>query len=367
MYSFALRFLANAFQRYLGYEMNNNFSLSQLGWQPYFQQQLSLTELESHCIARVIAHHRTHYVLQSEAKQTELPITSNLPPLTVGDWLLLDQNMSYYRQLERKSVFKRKAPGSKVAEQLIAANVDTLFIVCSLNHDFNLSRIERFLALAHEAMVEPVVILTKKDLCQHALHKKQQVQALDVTLFVEVINGLDRNAVEVLLPWCRSGKTVSFIGSSGVGKSTLVNTLLGKQVQQTAAIREDDSKGRHTTRVREMSFLAAGGAIIDMPGMRELQLMDCEDGVHHTFEDIELLASKCKFSDCSHQGEPGCAIQRAIVNGVLDQRRLSNYNKLLTEQQRNTATLKQKRDKEKAFSKHCKVTLAEAVAFKRGL
>lgn len=346
--------------------MNNNFSLSQLGWQPFFQQQLSLTELESNNVARVIAHHRTHYLLQAEADQIELAITSNLPDLTVGDWLLLDQNMMYYRQLERKSVFKRKSPGSKVAEQLIAANVDTLFIVCSLNHDFNLSRIERFLALAHEAMVEPVVLLTKKDLCQDVLPKKQLVQKLDASLMVEAVNSLDDKTVAALSPWCGSGKTISFIGSSGVGKSTLVNTLLGKQVQQTAGVREDDSKGRHTTRTRIMSFLEAGGAIIDMPGMRELQLVDCEQGVTHTFEDIELLAGKCKFSDCSHQGEPGCAIQKAIDKGELQQRRLNNYRKLLTEQQRNTATLKEKRDKEKAFSKHCKATMADAIAFKRG-
>lgn len=346
--------------------MNNNFSLRQLGWQPFFQQQLTLSELETKQIARVISHHRTHYVLQSETDQLELPIDTELPVLTVGDWVLLNQSTGFYRELERKSVFKRKAPGTKVAEQLLAANLDTLFIVSSLNQDFNLNRIERFLALAHEAMVEPVVVLTKMDLCEDAEFKKQLVQELDELLVVEVVNSLDKVTIESLKSWCTKGKTVSFIGSSGVGKSTLINTLLGEQKFNTAGIREDDSKGRHTTRVRVMTFLPSGGALIDIPGVRELQLTDCESGLQQTFEEIERLVPKCKFNDCSHSNEPGCAIRKAIEVGQLEQRRFDNYQKLLKEQSRNSATLKEKRDKDKAFSKYCKVTMAESVALKRG-
>ena len=366
MYSFALRFHMRVVRRDLGYEMNNTFSLRQLGWQPFFQQQLNLTELELCNIARVTAHHRTHYNLQTEQQQVQLPISVNTPELTVGDWVLLDQAQNFIRNLERKSLFKRKAPGQKVSEQLIAANVDTLFIVCSLNQDFNLNRIERFLALAYEAMVEPVVVLTKKDLCDQAETKKQQVQDLDRMLAVEVVNGLDKTCANQLMPWCSEGKTLSLIGSSGVGKSTLANLLLGKQEQGTAAIRESDSKGRHTTRVRQMHFLPTGSALIDMPGMRELQLTECEDGVQHTFADIDELTHKCKFSDCSHVKEPGCAIKQAITDGRLAQRRFDSYKKLQQEQARNSATLKQKRDKEKAFSQFCKVTMADSIANKRG-
>lgn len=346
--------------------MNNNFSLRQLGWQPFFQQQLTLNELEHCTIARITGHHRTHYELQTENAALELLVNSSLPALTVGDWLLLDGNNQYLRLLERKSLFKRKAPGTKVAEQLIAANVDTLFIVCSLNQDFNLSRIERFLALAREAMVEPVVLLSKSDLCAQAEQKKQLVQALDMTLMVELVNGLSESSVAQLLPWCGTGKTVSFIGSSGVGKSTLVNSLMGDETQHTAGIREDDSKGRHTTRSRSMHFLASGGAVIDTPGIRELQLTDCQEGVQQTFDDIEQLAARCRFSNCLHQTEPGCAIVEALATGRLEQRRFDNYQKLLKEQARNSATLKEKRDKDKAFSKFCKVTMADSVAQKRG-
>ncbi len=346
--------------------MNNTLSLRQLGWQPYFQQQLTLAELESCHIARVIEQHRNQYILQSEHGLVHLPLCKALPKLTVGDWVLLNQEKQFERALEAKSLFKRKAAGSKVDEQLIAANVDTLFIVCSLNHDFNLNRIERYLALAGEAMVEPVVILTKVDLCDNADDKKRQVQKLNPLLMVELVNSLEPESVKVLEPWCGMGKTVSFLGSSGVGKSTLVNTLLGQQQQVTGDIRQDDSKGRHTTRARAMRFIQGGAAVIDTPGMRELQLADCEQGVSQVFNDIESLITSCRFNNCSHTNEPGCAILQALASGKLDARRFDNYQKLQQEQARNSASLKQKRDKEKALSKMYRTVLADSVAMKKG-
>jgi len=346
--------------------MSNSLSLRQLGWQPFFQQQLTLSELEDSTIARVVGHHRNEYVLQLEHKQLKLPITTSLPTMTVGDWLLLDHSERFKSLLERKSTFKRKAAGTKVGEQLIAANLDTLFIVCSLNQDFNLSRIERYLSIAHEAMVEPVVILTKVDLCEEASQQKSAVQALDPMLSVEVINSLDIESVQVLKAWCCAGKTVSFVGSSGVGKSTLVNTLTGVDVQQTSGIREDDSKGRHTTRARSMHFMVDGAVLIDTPGMRELQLTDCEAGVSHTFADIEELITQCRFSNCHHQKEPGCAIQKAVELGSLDLRRFENYQKLQQEQARNSATLQQKRAKDKALSKLYRTVQADSRVQKKG-
>ncbi|GGO74705.1 ribosome small subunit-dependent GTPase A [Bowmanella pacifica] len=331
-----------------------NLSLSQLGWQAFFQQQLSLQEFEQLNIARLIAHHRNEYVLASEQGKHHLALTAALPVMTIGDWLLLNTDGQFVRLLERKSVFKRKAAGSQLAEQLISANVDTLLIVSSLNQDFKLSRIERYLTLAYEAGVDPVVVLTKLDLCHDAEEKHRLVQQLDPMLIVESVNALDDNSCKSLLSWCKPGKTLAVMGSSGVGKSTLVNTLSGEHGQKTAAIREDDSKGRHTTTARSMHFLPAGAVLIDTPGMRELQLSEGEDGIRRTFADIDVLAEQCRFKDCQHMGEPGCAVELAINSGELDPRRLVNYHKLQAELRRNRSSLQERRAKDREFGKMIK-------------
>ncbi len=332
--------------------MNSNYTLPQLGWQPFFQQQLTLDDYQDAHMGRVINHHRSGYEIQTEQQTFHLAIHANLPTMTVGDWLVLDHQQQFVRLLDRSSLFKRKAVGNRSLEQYIAANIDTAFIVCSLNDDFNLSRIERYLAIAHEAQVEAVVVLTKADLCTDVVEKRQQVQKLDPLLMIEVVNGLEATSVEPLLSWCRLRKTVVFLGSSGVGKSTLVNTLIGEQTQKTAAIREDDSKGRHTTTARSLHFLPSGGLLLDTPGMRELQLTDCEQGVSETFSDVEALIAQCRFSDCQHQEQqPGCAVQAALTEGRIESRRLNNYLKLLREQQRNSASIAEQRATDKAFSK----------------
>ncbi|MDG3085865.1 ribosome small subunit-dependent GTPase A [Vibrio hannami] len=331
--------------------MNSNLSLPQLGWQPYFQQQLTLEDYENRTVARVYAHHRSGYELISEQGTSSLPIRKSLPEMTVGDWVLLDEENQFIRLLERSSLFSRKAAGSKLAEQYISANIDTVFIVSSLNQDFNPSRVERYLSVANEAKVEPVIILTKADLCNDAEEKKASLLAIDPLLVVEVVNALNEESVEVLNSWCKPGKTVAFIGSSGVGKSTLINTLTGELEQKTQGIREDDSKGRHTTTSRSIHFLKNGAVLIDTPGMRELQLTGCEDGIHETFSDIEQFASNCRFSDCQHQSEPGCAVQKALQDGDIDQRRLNNYMKLLREQERNSASLAELHDKNRKLGK----------------
>lgn len=346
--------------------MNSTITLNQLGWQPMFQQQLTLNDLETAIIGRVLAHHRSGYTIQTEQGEIHLPIHHRLPAMTVGDWILLDHDHLFVRQLERTSLFSRRAPGSKVAEQYIAANVDTLFIVSSLNDDFNLSRIERYLALAHEYSVEPVVVLTKADLCQDSDDKRAAVQAIDPMLMVETVNALDCASCDVLSAWCKAGKTVAFMGSSGVGKSTLINTLMGKAIQQTGSIREDDSKGRHTTTSRSLHFMPSGGVLIDTPGMRELQIADCETGVSETFADIEALSKMCRFSDCQHQSEPGCAILQALETGEIDQRRLNNYFKLLREQERNSTALHEQRAKFKQSSQSYRSIVSEKRLMKKG-
>ena len=288
-----------------------------------------------------------------------------MPAMTVGDWLLLTPELRFDQLLERKSLFRRKAAGTRVDEQLIAANVDTLFIVTSLNEDLNPSRIERYLSLANEAGAEPVIILSKADLSDDPEEMRRDIQALDPHLMVETVNCLDPDDADKLAPWCEPGQTIALLGSSGVGKSTLVNTLLGGEVQSTAAIREDDSKGRHTTTGRSLHLMPQGALLLDTPGMRELQLADCDEGVNATFADITALAEQCRFGDCQHDSEPGCAVKIAIESGELAVRRLANYRKLMREQAFNSASLAEKRARDKDFGKMIKSVLSEKNSRKR--
>ena len=342
------------------------FSLSQLGWKPFFQQQLTLEEWEHLLIGRVVEQHRSSIELMTEQGKHSLPVISGMPILTVGDWVLFDSERHFHRVLDRFSLFSRKASGSKVAAQLIAANIDTVFVVCSLNKDFNLNRIERYLALASEAGVEPVVVLTKSDVCEDPDSYVRQVQSLGSLLMVEAVNGLDSASVKVLEPWCGTGKTVAFLGSSGVGKSTLINTLLGLTAQATASIREEDGKGRHTTTARSLHIMSAGGLLLDTPGMRELQLTDCERGVEDIFSEIGELASQCQFADCQHQSEPGCSVRAAIEAGTLDERRLANYLKLMREQAINSASLAEKRAMDRNLGRYYRSVQTAARHRKKG-
>lgn len=330
----------------------SQYSLIQLGWQPFFQQQLSLDEWQDLLVARVVEQQRSELHLLTEQGSLIEPITSSMPPMTVGDWILIDHQQHFIRLLDRLSFFSRKAAGSKVATQLIAANIDTVFIVTSLNQDFNLNRIERYLSLAHEAGVESVIVLTKVDLCELPQGYIEKVRALDALLPIVSVNSLDAESVNQLEPWCKNGKTIAFLGSSGVGKSSLINTLLGKSIQSTQSIRQDDEKGRHTTTSRSIHLLPSGALLLDTPGMRELQLADCEQGVEETFSEIIKLAQQCRFNDCTHQSEPGCAVRKAIEKGELDERRLNSYVKLIKEQAHNQATLAEKRAKEREFGRY---------------
>lgn len=339
--------------------MNNSLSLASIGWQPFFQQQLNLDEWESARPGRIVEQYRTELEVLTEAGREILSVTSSMPTVTVGDWVLLQPDQRIDRVLERLSCFQRFAAGSKVATQLIAANVDTAFIVCSLNDDFNLNRIERYLALVNDAGAEPVVVLSKSDLCTEPDELRQQVQRLDNLLSVELVNGQDMQSTVALMTWCQPGKTVVMLGSSGAGKSTLSNTLLGTETQTTQAIREDDGKGRHTTTRRSLLAMPNDCMILDTPGMRELQLADCESGVETTFADIAAFALSCRFSDCQHESEPGCAVQKALACGELDERRLRNYRKLLREQAFNGASLAERRAGERDFAKTVQRAMAD--------
>ncbi len=341
-------------------------SLADLGWQPFFQQQLSLEELGVLAPMRLIEQHRKEIGLLGEKGSQQLALLATMPQLVVGDWILINAEGGFERLLERSTCFWRVVAGHQKEEQLIAANVDTAFIVCSLNDDFNLNRIERYLALAHNAGVEPVVLLTRKDLCDDADSKREQVQSLAPLLSVEAINSKSEETRDVLMPWCRTGHTIVMLGSSGAGKSTLTNTLLGEERQATQAIREDDSKGRHTTTSRSLIAMSGGAMLLDTPGMRELQLVDTEAGLAATFADIEELSLKCRFNDCEHDSEPGCAVQAAVESGELNERRLQNYEKLMREQALNTSTLAERRATGKSLGKFYKKVINESVRNKRG-
>ncbi len=335
-------------------------TLPELGWGHFFQQQLSLEELAETTPVRVFALNR-HLIdgvgeggrLQVELPHAWLRYTVEALP-TVGDWLLLDGNGQPLRVLERSSLFKRMASGHDSRVQLMAANVDTLFIVTSCNQEFSLSRLERYLAMALEAGVEPVIVLTKADLAHNVQEYLAQVRTLRPGLVVEALNAKDTNVVDVLRPWCETGQTVALVGSSGVGKSTLVNALGSTTVQATGASRENDDKGRHTTTSRSLHLLPRGGLLLDSPGLRELQLSDCEKGVATLFEEIEAVARNCRFNDCRHLGEAGCAVAVAAERNELDPRRLANYLKLQAEQERTLETLVEKRRRDKSFGKMCK-------------
>jgi ribosome biogenesis GTPase len=323
----------------------NATALKALGWKPCFEHQLSVSETRETTIVRVGAHFGSQVLCISADDEWSVStsLIQSCGEVAVGDWLLVDpETHRATRRLDRESLIARRAAGEKAKSQLIAANLDTLFVVSSCNHDFNLSRLERYLALTIEAKVTPVVVLTKADECEDPSRLRQQAAQLRQGLIVEAIDARDAGQARSLFPWCRVGQTVAVVGSSGVGKSTLAMTL-GAGELETQGIREDDSKGRHTTTARSIYHLDAGGLIIDTPGMRELQLADCEDGVAEVFDEIVELSKSCRFRDCTHQGEPGCAVQASIESGGLDSRRLTNYRKLQSEQARNAKSLREQR------------------------
>jgi ribosome biogenesis GTPase len=328
--------------------------LAALGWSNFFQAQL--TEGDQDLLpVRVLAVHRNALEVASPVFSGRiLPLVDEDPETeaTVGDWVLIDPSTHAPRRvLERRSVFKRRAAGTARRVQLIAANVDTLLIVTSCNQDFNVARLERYLALAREAEVTPVIVITKADLAEDPAPYVRAAQKLMQGLLVETLDARDPEAAAVLAPWCAAGQTVALVGSSGVGKSTLVNTLTGTEALATAAIREDDSRGRHTTTGRAMHRLTGGGWLLDTPGMRELQLADVGEGIGDVFADIVAIAARCRFHDCRHEGEPGCAVEAAVADGTLDRERVARFAKLAAEDARNSEALHERRARERVFGR----------------
>ncbi len=329
--------------------------LAAFGWSHHFNAQLDSDMSAALVPLRVVAVHRDGLEVAGPAfagRVAQLAGTEDEENrATVGDFVLADLSTLRARHLlARKSLFKRKAAGTGRRVQLVAANVDTLFVVTSCNQDFNVARLERYLALAREAGVTPVVLLTKADLVDDAADYERAAARLMPGLFVECLDGRDADAAARLAPWCGQGQTVALVGSSGVGKSTLVNTLAGEH-QAVAGIREDDAHGRHTTTGRSMHRLASGGWLIDTPGMRELQLADVEEGIAEVFADIAALAAGCRFADCRHEGEPGCAVEASVAAGALDPDRLYRFRKLTAEDARNSASIRERRRRERGLGR----------------
>ncbi|MGH4121319.1 ribosome small subunit-dependent GTPase A [Clostridium sp.] len=249
---------------------------------------------------------------------------------SVGDFVVVslrpsEMRATIHKVLPRKSKFSRKVAGTNTKEQIVASNIDTIFLVNSLNKDFNVRRIERYLIIALESGASPVILLSKADLCVDLDEKLRETEKVAVGVPIHIVSAIDNRGMDDLSQYLKPGITIALLGSSGVGKSTLLNYLAGETVQETKEVRADDDRGRHTSTSREMFILDNGAIMIDTPGMRELQLWGGTEGISEAFEDIEALASKCRFSDCMHKKEPDCAIKKALEDGIIDEKRLKSY------------------------------------------
>ena len=341
--------------------MHSEFPLDRLGWSAFYSQQLALDDLSAGYPARVGNVQRSLITVLCERGELDVVLPPRLASveaaIAVGDWLLIEHEAPrVLRVLERRSLISRMAAGIEQRTQAIAANLDTLFVVTSCNEDFNLSRLERYFTVGEHAQVATVIVLTKADLCTEAETFVAQVRSIARDIAVLALNATAHTEATALTPWLERGQTVAFVGSSGVGKSTLVNALLAGEVQTTSGIREQDAKGRHTTTSRQMFALASGAWVIDTPGMRELKLGSMEAAVSAVFDDIETLARECRFRDCRHHDDAGCGLQAAVATGRLDARRLDSYRKLVREAERASQSVRERRAIERRWGRMHRIT-----------
>ena len=318
-------------------------SLHALGFTPFFEAQSNSLASSGLVPARVLEEQRSSFqIAPAPDIRFQAELTGKLRrdasegartrPCT-GDWVMaaLPEDPEglalIHHVLERRTCFTRRAAGERTVEQTVAANVDTVFLVQSLNQNFNPRRIERYLALLWESGAEPVVVLSKADLCPDPAPLVEEAERAARGVSVLVVSALEETGLDALRPYLATGRTVALVGSSGVGKSTLVNRLAGEDVMEVRSIRED-GRGRHTTTARHLVLLPGGGLLLDTPGMRTVLLWEGESGIAQAFDDVESAARRCRFRDCTHGSEPGCGVRDAIEKGELDPDRMRSYRKL---------------------------------------
>jgi ribosome biogenesis GTPase / thiamine phosphate phosphatase len=320
--------------------------LSLLGWNAFFEEAFKPYLLENLSPARVAVEHRGEYVVICESETYNAKCSGRMAHSAlcrrdypaVGDWVAVEPAKikgpsTIHGILPRRALLSRTAPtGSAEPEQVIAANVDTLFIVTGLDRNFNLRRIERYLTLGRDSGATPVVLLNKSDLCPEAEERRAEVIEIARGAAVITLSAWTGDGIPELTPYLGVGQTVALLGSSGVGKSTILNSLCGGEIQPTAPVRGNDSRGRHTSTSRHLISLPSGGLLIDTPGMREFGLWEGNEGLDTSFEEFAEIALQCRFTNCQHDTEPGCAIRAALESGVLDPARFESWSKLQTEQ-----------------------------------